>query len=71
VGRRQALLRQVARATLELDREAAPDVDLALRVDLGAVQADQLVHERKPDAGAFVGSGASALHPMKTLENVG
>ena len=35
-----------------------------------AVHPDQLVDEREPDAGAFLRAGASALDPMKPLEDV-
>ena len=46
-----------------------PSTDGALHPHLAAVQLDQLLNERQPDSGAFVGTGLGALDPMKTLEH--
>ena len=36
--------------------------------DRAAVQLDQLLHQREPDAGALVGAAARALDPVEALE---
>ena len=39
-------------------------------VEAPAMETDELLHERKADAGPFVRSGAGVRDPMKTLEDV-
>ena len=50
-----------------MERRAARE--LALHPDGAAVQLDQLLHQRQPDAGALEGAAGLALDAMKALEH--
>ena len=51
----------------DADRRAG--ARLALHADGAAVQADQFMHQRQADAGAFHGASALALDPMEAIED--
>ena len=51
-------------------RERRALAEDALRIDRSRMQPDELLHEREPDASAFVRSRAGAADAMKPLENM-
>ena len=48
-----------------------PSPDVALGGDRAAVQPDQLLHQRQPDAAALVGPAPRVLDPVEPLEQPG
>ena len=66
----QPIARQVRRAERKSDRKRAATAELAVHADLAAMQLDQLLHQREPDAAALEGSSARAFHAAETLEQV-
>ena len=45
-------------------------VDDALSLDHAAMQLDQLVHEREPDAGALMRAPTRVRHPIEAFEDM-
>ena len=63
--------RQVGRPQRHGDGERRALPDDALGGDGAAVQLDQLLHQRQPDAAAFVGAAPRVLDPVEPLEQPG
>ena len=63
--------RQVTAALAEQDRKLRALAFIARGVELSPVQPDELVNERKADAGARVRARVRALHAVKPLKHLG
>ena len=66
---RDLLLREVSAAERELHRERRAPAFLARGADGAAVELHQLLHEREPDAGAFLRPAARPFDAVEALED--